>query len=130
MSPSAWSCADDESAEAVAGGVCGVSGVLARQRSLPSVLLISVDPELDGFAIDRCSAPDAAEPRRGALRISPRRPPRTVFEEWLGGSAADADRALLDQLASAVAVATLRIGPSVLRDDGVAADLLERVLAS
>ena len=112
--PAARRRAPEVVARAVRARASGTS--LCGTGRLAAVFLISVDHELDGFAIDRCSAHDARA-SLDAVRYGSRRDgrPRTIFEEWLGvARPANADRMLLDQLASAVAVATLRIGPSVL----------------
>lgn len=107
----------------------GVS--LCGEAPLAHVLLVSVDPELDGFALASCTR---AQARRGlhAVRYGsrPDGTPRTIFEEWLGvARPPDADRARLDDLADAVPVSTLRVGPRVLDDDALAAALVEDVVA-
>jgi hypothetical protein len=107
----------------------GVS--VGRGGDLHSVLLLAVDPALDGYALEP-SAPDRARAELDAIRYGSRREgsPRTVFEEWLGVQRpAGADDILLEELASSVSVRHLRVGPRVLRDDALAAELLEAVVA-
>ncbi len=122
------------SPEAVTGPVRAARSVspCAGEGELARVLLISVDPALDGFVDRAVSLPPLARPRLDAVRYGSRTDgtPRTLFEEWLGvARPPGADRVLLDRLAESVAVSALRVGPRVLHDDGVAAELLGRVLA-
>ena len=98
---------------------------------LAHVVLISVDEALDGFTTESCSR-ERSRTGLDAARYGSRRDgtPRTIFEQRLGVTRpADADALLLDQLAESVPVSTLRVGPRVLHDDRVAAELLERVMA-
>jgi len=100
------------------------------EGTLAAVLLISVDPALDRYALESC-APDRARTGLDAVRYGSRRDgtPRTLFEEWLGTTRpADADDLLLDELVRRVPVSTLRVGSRVMHDDDVAADLVAEVL--
>jgi hypothetical protein len=111
-------------ARAVGASLCG-EGELTR------VLLISVDTVLDGFAIEPLNTAAARAQLEGA-RYGFRRDgtPRTIFEDWLGvARPSDADQVLLDGLAESAVVSTVRVGPRVLHDDGVATDLLNAALA-
>jgi hypothetical protein len=107
----------------------GVS--LSGEGRLGQVLLISVEPTLDGYEIERCT-PQQSRAGLDAVRYGSRATgtPRTIFEDWLAvARPPDADRVLLDELAESVPVSTLRVGPRVLHDDGLAAELLGSVLA-
>jgi hypothetical protein len=107
----------------------GVS--VGRGGDLHSVLLLAVDPALDGYSLEP-SGPDRARAELDAIRYGSRRDgnPRTVFEEWLGvRRPAGADDALLDELASSTSVRHLRVGPRVLHDDALATELLDAVVA-
>ena len=102
-------------ADAVGVPLCG-------EGELASVLLISVDPALDGFVIEPSPSAEA-RPLLDTVRYGSRvdGTPRTIFEEWLGVKRPPgADRVLLDQLAESVPVSTLRVGPRVLHDDVIA----------
>ena len=94
------------------------------------VLLLAIDPDLDGYRITPLDA-DAAEPALAAVEYGcrPVGLPRTVFEDWLGiGPAAPTIRRYAAFAASA-AVRMLTVGPRVLRDDGCARDLADEVFA-
>jgi hypothetical protein len=93
--------------------------------------VISVDPEVDGFSVEPCTS-QAARPRLDAVRYGsrPHGTPRTIFEQWLGMPRPPAaDRVLLDRIAESVPVSVLRVGPRVLHDDDIAAELLGSLLA-
>jgi hypothetical protein len=107
----------------------GVS--VERGGDLHGVLLLAVDPALDGYSLEP-SGPDRARAELDAIRYGSRRDgtPRTVFVVWLGvRRPAGADDALLDELASSTSVRHLRVGPRVLHDDALATELLDAVVA-
>ncbi len=111
-------------ARAAGASLCG-------EAPLAHVVLVTVDPTLERFTLTPCTREQA---RAGLddVRYGSRTDgtPRTIFEEWLGVTRpADADCARLDELADLVPVSTLRVGPRVLDDDALAAELLEDMVA-
>ena len=103
---------------------------LTGEGRLVHVVLITVDVALDGYVLEPFT-PGAARPHLDVARYGPLgRTTRTVFEERVGVTRpADADCVLLDRLAESVGVSALRVGPRVLHDDVLAAELLGELLA-
>jgi hypothetical protein len=104
---------------------------LCGEAPFAQVLLISVDSTLDGYDLATC-AREKARAHLDTVRYGSRTDgsPRTIFEKWLGVTRPpDADRACLDELADAVPISTLRVGPRVLDDDALARALVEDVVA-
>ena len=93
------------------------------------IVLLAVDPQLDGYRL----RPLATDPAGRALRRAEygNRPdglPRTVFEDWLGVAPPSASD-VWPALAHALPVSTLAVSPRVLHDDACAAALADLLFA-